>query len=1102
MAAVSIPQQFLTFNLDDTNSLPFIDLNPNLTIGLVDKYIFLNSFNIQQIYGTSLMPDPGNPDHIKTMYTIYRYVMIRLYCLFQNNALRGDAKPIVLPEDIIFVNSTGDIRIPRVDFFKYINDYFILPINLDRMGKPGEVISRRNTNPPGFYSTLLNFVKTPMFKPYTRPILGNITKNFQNENVVLDSTSYVFACFQRDHIDVHEDYIYNFINLISNVTYKDTANKDIFAFGIGYILSPVNTGCAVNVCAFIGIFTLAMILYILREHSSFFTNNNGTNESMLLNTYSLLNTCNIDAISGNPASATFANTNNMYLYKFTINTLSETQRARSIGGDGKTSNPIIFKPYSPADPRLQLNPMFLQPVIDEIKKLALQTVQMQIQLWGTRRVFTSIIKVLGRFLPKYNQAQNGGIPEYKHLWGHCYGIYIHIINKNSPVLSNLLSKYGIIALSDPNIIDVPPSEYCFLISIAEPYFSRGLISYDSAFIHPNKFKVPYLQLNKSYINNFLTNISISNSSDCNSLYLPIKLLDMLTLRTLLDLQYYSDCRCYTSIEFQFVLNKPQHKSGTIAVVPYDDLVKVHNSCGGNSNLVISSTMSTPEQHAIRMDHLWRVMKNGVTQLGVINAIKSNIPVLKSDNGTIPSSIEISSVDIIQQFPATPEELITNVESSTKQVIDIETQWLPKEIGGDLFNPTTISALDIVMNMIGSFNKTFVETITQTRETFADICLFIKTASDVATYTLLPEELLSNIPGENFYPETSRGGSKHKIMKGDEKYKIMKGDEKYKIMKGGAIYDEGLYDDSYVNTITDILSDNSEFSGKLNILQYLTTIDQTKLPSLNEILKDYNLQLYARYTMSKYNKITPKLIAYVNNFIDMNLYNRLFIIDQIISYNRLNNLYQYFEDEEEYANALLNELLKLNISVLQDRLFHEIRIFNQYELDKLQTIPPEIQGIIFSALDLTIQERIFPTLHPTIQGIIFPTLDLTIQERIQYAMQQHAIHEEEEEEEEEDEEEHAMQQHAMQQHAMQQHAMQQHAMQQHAIHQRKSERTRTPNSQYEDHLIGKAYDEAMKWRVGGKTRRKHNTKRKTIKRKKIRKTIKRKLHKKRRRTHKG
>ena len=155
----------LEFNLDDPNTLPFIDLVPTLIPGMnkIDKYNFLTMEDIFDIYplGGAFNPDPGNPDHIKTMCTIYRYVMVRLYCFFQFRALGTppSAAPIPVPNDIIFDDGTHRVSISRTEFFKSINDHFILRMDLDRMGKPGEVISRRNTNPPGFYSILLNNVK-------------------------------------------------------------------------------------------------------------------------------------------------------------------------------------------------------------------------------------------------------------------------------------------------------------------------------------------------------------------------------------------------------------------------------------------------------------------------------------------------------------------------------------------------------------------------------------------------------------------------------------------------------------------------------------------------------------------------------------------------------------------------------------------------------------------------------------------------------------------------------------------------------------------------------------------------------------------------------
>jgi len=886
-------QDYLTFNLDNPNTLPFIDLLQTLIPGMnkIDKYNFLTPQDIVDIYptGGTFNPDPGNPDHIKTMCTIYRYVMVRLYCFFQSSALglRGaipNGAPITLSDDIIFTSSGftssgGGVRISRPDFFKSINDYFILRMDLDRMGKPGQVISRRNTIPPGFYNVLLNNVKKNDYKPYGRHILGNVIKNFQSGNVVTGamgpSTEYVFACTQRDHIDVYEDYIYNCINLISNVEYN--AGKQIYSFGIGYILSPGNTGCAVNVCAFIGIFTLAMILYILREHSNFFTSSNGTNESMLLNTHSLLNTCNM--ISG-PTGGNFATTNNMYLYKFTLNTSIETQRAVSIGGSGQpgvgTSSTIPFQPYSPANPLLQLDPIFLEPVIAEIKQLAGQTVQKQIELWNRSGSgpFTSIIKVLGRFLPKYDSLQNNGIPEYKHLWGHCYGIYIHIINKRTPVdiLNSLLFKYGITSIPNPNIIDVPPSDYCFLISIAEPYFSRGLISYEPTFIQPNKFKVPYLQLNSPYVNNFLTPISISNSPECDSLYLPIKLLDTLTLRTLLDLQYYSDCRCYTSIEFQFVLNKPNTKTETVAIVSYTDLRKVHSSCGGVSSLVIQSEYLTPA--LIKLNEYVEDVKKQNKQIKATKhwgKIKKNVGSMERrviklwKNYTSDKS----------QFPKDKLKLDQDFDK-TIGVIRNEEQNLFRFFGSiqGILNPALLYILDFAMSMFGSYNSIYANDRYR-------MLGFPGLACDIDVPLLNPANILSiNIDDLNETPTESSfyfGGSTQKNMKGG----------------GDFINDLFINSDEYIKQA----SINSQESGKANMIQYVcsnTPDTDTILVGIG-ILKSYNSSLY---------NYGHQLVLTIP---DVESYNKLFVIDKLMSSIKLNISYKEMVDNI-YENVELSSII--------------------------------------------------------------------------------------------------------------------------------------------------------------------------------------------------
>ncbi len=861
-APMATLQGYLTFNLDDHNSLPFIDLITNIGSNTtrIHKYTFLTRQNILDIcplvFSTPLPPlnpDPVNPDHIKTMCTIYRYVMIRLYCFFQSSALglggvRPNGAPITLPDDIMFVSGTDTGSIPRKDFFKFINDGFILRMDLERMGKPGEVISRRNTIPPGFYNVLLNNVKKNDYKPYGRHILGNVIKNFVIGNVVPTaqpsgpSIDYVFACTQRDHIDVHEDYIYNFVNLISNVEY-DASGKKVYSFGIGYILSPGNTGCAVNVCAFIGIFVLAMILYILREHSSYFTSSNGTNESMILNTYSLLNTCNM--VSG-PTGSNFATTNNMYLYKFTLDTSSQTNNAVTIGGSGQPgTGGIPFQPYSPADPRLQLNPTFLDPVINEIKKLALQTVQAQIQLWGLSSdppPYTSIIKVLGRFLPKYDPAKNNGIPEYKHLWGHCYGIYIHIIKKtHNHNLSDLLSKYGITSIPDPNIIDVPPSDYCFLISIAEPYFSRGLISYEPTFNQPNKFKVPYLQLHKPYTDHFSTQISISDSGDCNSLYLPIKLLDTLTLRTLLDLQFYSDCRCYTSIEFQFVLNKPHiskrdirvNTEKTIAIVSYNNLLLVHSTCSGFSNLSVNSEYVTPEiRLKERMDHL-DTFRNAAKAL-IFSQKWSKYVLMKKNSPPVVAKID-ENLELV-----TPD--IINVNTEINENDNIITAGMNFQ---QIVASVTLDSLRTIISMIGSFNKAVSDTFKAAG--------YISIACSVDA--LKPGELISINDYDNFYnykvedDETQTGGG--------NKITNMKGGTKFNV-------------DEFNELITEV-----ELSGKVNLLIYIFSCSDM-VRELKELLKLYNYYLDNK-SIDEQPIDEQNVTLFLNKYIGDELYERLFIL---------------------------------------------------------------------------------------------------------------------------------------------------------------------------------------------------------------------------------
>ena len=910
-----------------------------------------------------LNPSTIDADHIKTMCTIYRYVMIRLYCYFQSRALgpTPSGAPITLPSKIIFNGSIpviggGIVNISTLEFFKFINDGFILRMDLDRMGKPGEVISRRNTNPPGLYSTLLNNVKKPQYKPYARHILGNIKKNFQSGNVVLDPRSYVFACTQRDHIDAHEDYIYNLVNLISNVEYN--SGKPVYSFGMGYILSPGNTGCAVNVCAFIGIFILAMILYILREHSGYFTSSNGTNESMLLNTYSLLNTCNIV----NPMS-NFENTNNMYLYKFTLDTSVQTQRAVVIGGDGirtsGSSGTFSFQPYSPAVISMQLLEAVLDPVINEIKRLALQTVQAQIQLWGQEPRYTSIIKVLGRFLPKYDPSKNNGIPEYKHLWGHCYGIYIHIINKITPrdTLQLLLSKYGITSLPDPNIIDVGGTDYCFLISIAEPYFSRGLISYEPTFTQPNKFKIPYLQLHKPYIDNFNTEILISDiGHNCSSLRLPIKLLDTLTLRTLLDLQYYSDCRCYTSIEFQFVVNKPSpekfvtNQEKTIGIVSYVNLSLVHSTCSSFSNLSVNSEHITPEIHKREiMEHL-NTFKNAAKTL-MFSRRWTNYTLMKKD------STALAKID-------------ENLKLAMPDIVDVNTE-IATTIAttmGDIFKPATLDSLTTIMSMIGSFNKGVSDLLKSIGY------ISIAFSGD----PLNPEELISTNDYDNFYNyedvDESHSGGGNKIIN----------------MKGGT-----KFNDEKFNKLIDIV----ELSGKVNLLIYFLSKSNDD-GNLKLLLQNYNFYLEDLDTDVEKALLEKLNLLLTQSNIDIHNYQRLFLL-----YNCVLKQEEILSNEERViVDSEINTFFDSIKDLTKEQLFKLYTPLPPVTSNRKSSISPDFTQTqivgsgsfqelpdLYIGLSADIQNQLLAqpfTISGTVGdfiGLVLPTLDSNIIKGIYFAL---------------------------------------------------------------------------------------------------------------------
>jgi hypothetical protein len=467
-------------------------------------------------------------------------------------------------------------------------------------------INRRSSVMPGIYTTLQSQSKTVSYKVNQTPIYGfiagpNFHMGIHRPPHITNTT--VFGCITKAGYDYITDFRYNYFNLLSN-TYYTSASANIYNFGMGYILSPENTGCAMNVCAFLELFTPEFLQYIIRHHPDFFTGQNGTGENMLCKCYSLFNALN--SLKNIPTT-----NNNLFLYSYVVDTSPYTRIAVDNDGTLTPASPIpaTFQSGALSDGRTLLydnvngSPYIVNPgmvdlkdagdtgtgvhilhsVLEEIHKLAEQTVNQLITKFSSNTGFVNwsefsvrnnnlLIKLLFRFKPSFKPAK-GRFPFIKYnritykdtektlnLWGHCAALYIQI---------GLLSQLTSLGFSN---IKPFGGDGGYVIIVAEPYFSRGLITYDDT-INKLAYKIPWLQwhMKSGLVNQFSTGIPINHANTL--IKLPLKELSLESLLAILKLQGYYNCRDFTQIEFQFILNNITSIEPDVSIINYDHLTQ-------------------------------------------------------------------------------------------------------------------------------------------------------------------------------------------------------------------------------------------------------------------------------------------------------------------------------------------------------------------------------------------------------------------------------------------------------------------------------------------------------------------------------------------------
>jgi hypothetical protein len=355
-------------DFDVPNSIPFTSIRSVLSNA--DMVLLLRLTNDFSTFLQTPKIDLNRISHESIFSTFIKIVMIRLQLSFQRQMeapliVGGprsyNGRPISLVnQNVEIMVNTVNRSIPLINIFKsyfgyknptnpntdfpgtMVNASTDLDViqqecihlrNIDSALIGG--ISRRSTAIPGIYSTISLLSKTPNYRVNQTPIYGFETgPNFHlrrypgvtNENTV-------FGCITKLGWDYIGDFRYIYSNILSN-TYYGSGAGSIYNFGMGYILSPSNTGCAMNICAFLELFTPEFLQYIIRHHPDFFTGQNGTSENMLCKCFSLIN-----AFNSSPPPTT---NNRLFLYSYVVDTSQFTRRAVDLDG-----TPIIAPPPSP-----------------------------------------------------------------------------------------------------------------------------------------------------------------------------------------------------------------------------------------------------------------------------------------------------------------------------------------------------------------------------------------------------------------------------------------------------------------------------------------------------------------------------------------------------------------------------------------------------------------------------------------------------------------------------------------------------------------------------------------------------------------------------------
>ena len=517
---------------------------------------------------------------------------------------------------------------------------------------------------PGLFGSLNSndFIPANMFSEnYSTIAIGsdyNLTNcNFRYDTIKTklppagkagkNQTRYVFGCTIVHGETAHNHIMDLILSMISCISFTQDrgggVKRTINQLGCGYTLSPYNTGCAANMLAFLGLFTREMLLFVLQHHPDFFTYS-GTDETMISRCHAMIscvqNITSIPDMSVKVGELGGLIKNKLFQYRFTIDTSFFTLVAnkkvdaeayaikRSV--DLAINIDDIIDSIQDPTTGYYINDanetMLLEPVIDETQKLVYQTLKIMYEEGG-KPTQHFLLKIMLRFLPIFNEnhpmAALGLLPNNKfpktakslNLWGHAAGLIVEVQNPDAVDISTYDAFVASINTADPN----SPKIYCY-----EPYFTRSLLDFDqdaAGVVTNTKFKIPLNQQDKAlHMDSKFFNTKLPYGS--YNINVPLGIWSVKTLRTMLKLQGYYNMADFTSIEFQFVLNRIDAPRLQTIAITHPEYLKILHGTRIDKN--VKSLTDLRQEQKVRLKELINRFRNIGSIISFINTTKTQV----------------------------------------------------------------------------------------------------------------------------------------------------------------------------------------------------------------------------------------------------------------------------------------------------------------------------------------------------------------------------------------------------------------------------------------------------------------------------------------------